>query len=283
METTNKTSRKDLYMIDPRNIIVVEGFNSRVNFDIDSLCESIKENGVLNPITSIKVTDSEGNEKYRLVDGERRYRSVMKLIEEGVEIARIPSIIIPEMSDAELLVQQIVRNDGKAFNEYEYMVACDKFIKYGWERAEIAKKLGKNIGLISYYLDHKNRDKQVLDLLKDGTISGSEVRRIYSNNKGNEENAVKEILDAKRRNEIKGKKTITINDLDLEGRTIVAKDSKAIAKALEKLFYYYNKYSENGTIDLSLDMSEMLSYLKDGKLITEVFEQALEDAKKEAM
>ena len=283
METTNKTSRKDLYMIDPRNIIVVEGFNSRVNFDIDSLCESIKENGVLNPITTIKVTDSEGNEKYRLVDGERRYRSVMKLIEEGVEIARIPSIIIPEMSDAELLVQQIVRNDGKAFNEYEYMVACDKFIKYGWERAEIAKKLGKNIGLISYYLDHKNRDKQVLDLLKDGTISGSEVRRIYSNNKGNEENAVKEILDAKRRNEIKGKKTITINDLDLEGRTIVAKDSKAIAKALEKLFYYYNKYSENGTIDLSLDMSEMLSYLKDGKLITEVFEQALEDAKKEAM
>ena len=109
------------------------------------------------------------------------------------------------------------------------------------------------------------------------------MRRIYSNNKGNEENAVKEILDAKRRNEIKGKKTITINDLDLEGRTIVAKDSKAIAKALEKLFYYYNKYSENGTIDLSLDMSEMLSYLKDGKLITEVFEQALEDAKKEAM
>lgn len=283
METTNKTSRKDLYMIDPRNIIVVEGFNSRVNFDIDSLCESIKENGVLNPITTIKVTDSDGNEKYRLVDGERRYRSVMKLIDEGVEIARIPSIIIPEMSDAELLVQQIVRNDGKAFNEYEYMVACDKFIKYGWERAEIAKKLGKNIGLISYYLDHKNRDKQVLDLLKDGTISGSEVRRIYSNNKGNEENAVKEILDAKRRNEIKGKKTITINDLDLEGRTIVAKDSKAIAKALEKLFYYYNKYSENGTIDLSLDMSEMLSYLKDGKLITEVFEQALEDAKKEAM
>ena len=39
METTNKTSRKDLYMIDPRNIIVVEGFNSRVNFDIDSLSD----------------------------------------------------------------------------------------------------------------------------------------------------------------------------------------------------------------------------------------------------
>ena len=132
METTvsNKTMRKDMYMIDPRNIIVVDGFNSRVDFDLDMLCESIKENGVLNPLTVIKTTDEEGNEKYRLVDGERRYRSVMRLIEEGIDIARIPAILIPNMSDAELLVQQIVRNDGKPFNEYEYALACDKFEKY---------------------------------------------------------------------------------------------------------------------------------------------------------
>ena len=77
---TNKTKNTDLFLIDPRNIVVVDGFNVRRDFDLDELKEQIKAKGVLNPLTVIAFKDDEGNEKYKLVDGERRYRATMLAI-----------------------------------------------------------------------------------------------------------------------------------------------------------------------------------------------------------
>ena len=49
----NKTIKGEIFKIDPRNIVVVKDFNSRTNFgDIDELAAQIKEQGVLNPISS---------------------------------------------------------------------------------------------------------------------------------------------------------------------------------------------------------------------------------------
>lgn len=67
---TNTTKRTDLFKVDPRNIVVMEGFNVRIDFDLDELKEQIKAAGVLNPITVIPFKDEDGNEKYQLVDGE---------------------------------------------------------------------------------------------------------------------------------------------------------------------------------------------------------------------
>ena len=75
---TNKTKNTDLFLIDPRNIVVVDGFNVRRDFDLDELKEQIKAKGVLNPLTVIAFKDDEGNEKYKLVDGERRYMEGME-------------------------------------------------------------------------------------------------------------------------------------------------------------------------------------------------------------
>ena len=55
----NATKRTDIYQIDPRNIVVVEGFNARKNFDLDELKEQIRKVGVLNPITVIPFKDKE--------------------------------------------------------------------------------------------------------------------------------------------------------------------------------------------------------------------------------
>lgn len=281
MTEINKRTKKDLFMIDPRGIRVEENFNSRVNFDIDSLVESIRENGVLNPITVIKETNNEGVESYRLVDGERRYRAVMKLIEEGVEIARIPAIFIPKMSDADLLTQQIVRNDGKAFNEYEYAIACKKFESYGFTKAEIARKLGKDSGLITYYLQHFTRDEKVQELIKTGLISGSEVRRIYREHKNDEQGAIDEILKGKQNAEKNGKKSITLSDLDVKGKTLTAKASKTILQGLDKLFEYYSKYChtvDGRMIDINLDISDVRDELRAGKTIDEIFTEARDRA-----
>ena len=61
---TNTTKRTDLFKVDPRNIVVMEGFNVRIDFDLDELKEQIKAAGVLNPITVIPFRDEDDNEKY---------------------------------------------------------------------------------------------------------------------------------------------------------------------------------------------------------------------------
>ena len=80
---TNATKRTDIFQIDPRNIVVMENFNARRDFDLEELKEQIKAKGVLNPITVIPFKDGSGVECYKLVDGERRYRATMLAIEEG--------------------------------------------------------------------------------------------------------------------------------------------------------------------------------------------------------
>lgn len=46
---TNATKRTDIFLIDPRNIVVMEGFNVRIDFDLEELKEQIKVAGELNP------------------------------------------------------------------------------------------------------------------------------------------------------------------------------------------------------------------------------------------
>lgn len=276
---TNKTVKTDLFKIDPRNIVVVDGFNNRVDFDIDELTESIKENGVLNPITVIRFKDSDGVERYKLVDGERRYRATMKAISEGAEIQRIPALFIPKLSDEELLIQQIVRNDGKPFNEYEMGKACYRFKEcFGRTVSEIAKMLGKNQGCIHYYMDHLNRDERIQELLKNNKITGAEVRRIYAAHKNkdtkeiDEPAAVQEILDAYNKVKATGKKKITSSDLSIDGKCKTVKDSKIIRAGIEMLVKYYEKYSNNYEDEFDIDFYEILDELKKGKLINEIMQ-----------
>ena len=94
MGNINVTKRTDIYNIDPRNVVVMDGFNVRRDFDLDELKEQIKAKGVLNPISVIKFKDEQGNEKYKLVDGERRLRATLAAIAEGTNIPRIKALFL---------------------------------------------------------------------------------------------------------------------------------------------------------------------------------------------
>lgn len=101
---TNITKRTDIYNIDPRNVVVVNNFNVRRDFAIDELKEQIKAQGVLNPITVIPFKDEDGNEKYRLVDGERRLRATLAAISEGADIKRVKALFLPRNTKEEDLL-----------------------------------------------------------------------------------------------------------------------------------------------------------------------------------
>ena len=250
---TNKTTKTDIYKIDPRNIVVEDGFNSREDFgDIDTLAKQIEENGVLNPISVVPFKDENVNEKYRLIDGERRYRAVMSLLDRGVSVDRIPALFQPKSADQKaLLVQQIIRNEGKGFNEMELAIAYKKLLDEGMTKEEIAEKIaGGKHSKVNYCLGHLNRDERIQKLIADGKVSGVLVRQIYSaHGKDDKDGAVKELLELAERVEGKietdgnskkaraTKKDLLSNDVQLR------QDSTAIRKGITLLLMYNEHYN----------------------------------------
>lgn len=270
----NKTTKTDIYKIDPRNIVVKDGFNSRTDFgDIQELADSIKaSNGPIKAISVVPFKDENGEEKYRLVDGERRYRAVMLLIEQGFDIPRIKAEFVPKnTTDIDLLVNQLQSNEGKAFNEYELGQAYKKFEDMGLSHKEISEKLGVARWKVDCFLKHLTRDERVQSLLKDGKISGVQVRHIYQQFK-DDEKAVKEILKMEKAREAKDAKKVTLKDADIYTND---KDTKVVAEGLKTLFLYIENYSQMGA-NISLDLEEVYKEItKGGKTIRSVFEHYL--------
>ena len=117
-----KSINVQVFNIDPRKIDVMEGFNKRVDFgDIDELAAQIKEQGLLEAITVVPYkNDANGEERYLLVNGERRYRALMKLINDGEDVGLVRANFLDvekdNITDADLYIQQYMRNEGKKFN-----------------------------------------------------------------------------------------------------------------------------------------------------------------------
>lgn len=275
----NKTTKTDLYKIDPRNIVVVDGFNCRKNFgDIDKLAAEIKAQGVLNPISVIPFKDEGGNDKYRLVDGERRYRAVMKLLNEGdTEIQRIPALFLSKsLSEEDMLIQQALRNEGDQFTPYEWGLLAKRLMdKCGLTMKEVSEKLGINIGTISRYLGYLELDPRLSGLIRDRLISGPNLDRVLNAYNGNEEAAYKEINKLLKSMEEKGATKVSLRDCDKGSKPVVFKDSTIIRKGLEKLISYVKDYQEENDCQIQLDIIGILSKLKGGTMIDEILENSI--------
>jgi len=280
MEQMNKTTKTDIYKIDPRAIVVKEGFNSRLDFgDINELAEQIKAQGILNPITVKPFKNEAGEDRYELVDGERRYRAVSLLIEQGYTIDRVPALFSSKtLSEESALIQQLLRNEGKPFTEYELGIAYKKFIDMGFSHKDIAEKLGVPGWKVDCSLAHLNRDERVQKLMKEGRITGVDVRHIYQSNK-NEEAAVNEILGLAKKADKKENKKISLKDLDFDAAYNVVKDTAAIKKGLSTLFMYIDSYSKGGKVDIELDIYDIFDKINKNKMnIKEIFEEAKKSA-----
>lgn len=285
----NKTTKTDLYKIDPRLVKVVDGFNSRTNFDLDELMPSIRENGVMNPITVQKEKDENGNEFYTLVDGERRLRSVLQLIKEGVDIPRIPALITSKSKTKdELLIEQYTRNQGKPFNEYETGLLIKKLVDFGYTPSEAVKKLGLQPWKV-IFLTHLERDPKVQELMKQDKISGPDVRRIYSayknpdTGKVDEQAAVKDIVETEKKiesGEVKAKK-VTVKAMGKGSKSVIIRDSADIRKGLGKLLEYYRDRCVDKGIEAELDLVDVYNKLGEKKTIDVIMDECIKAAQQE--
>lgn len=258
---SNATKRKDLFLIDPRNIVVEDGFNVRIDFDLDELKDQIKANGVLNPITVIAFKDENGNEKYRLVDGERRYRATMEAIGEGANIPWIKALKAPKDSTTEdLYIEQMMRNEGKRFTEYECALMFRRFKEeFGYSQVEIADKFKKSPAFVSKCLSLLDLPPYIQEKIVRGELSAKAAREIASSYETPKEQvkAAKSAVDSA----LKQGKAVATNK-EVLGNLKDSREAKSISEALRKVWAYLDGGSTLVDIDSLaklLDKTESLS------------------------
>ncbi len=136
MKQQRVKSTAEIYNI-PQSMIVPNPNQPRKRFDYDeleNLAQSIRENGILQPITVRKREDK----KYELVSGERRLRAARL-----VGMVKIPSIVI-NIDDKSSAMFSIIENlQRQSLNFFEEAEAIEKLVgEYAMSREEVAQKLG---------------------------------------------------------------------------------------------------------------------------------------------
>ncbi len=155
--------------------IITNNSQPRKFFDdtkIKELSESIKHNGLLQPIIVVKTL----NDKYMIVAGERRYRAT-KLA--GLD--KIKAIII-EMEEKDILRNALIENiQRENLNPVEEANGYKKIIEdFGYTHEQLANEVGKSRAYITNLLRILNLPNEVLSALKNNNITLGHAKVLLS-------------------------------------------------------------------------------------------------------
>lgn len=171
-----KTKKTDLLLIDPRNIVIEEGFNVREDYgDIKGLAESITRSGQIEPVVVSKIR---GTEQYVLTDGHRRMRAILKANEDGANIQYVKAIVSDNDPVHRLLTMVITGADKKPLTNLEEGEAYKRLKDEGINPKDIAARVGKSFVHVYAMMKLADAPDQVKAYIRKGEISGSTVTKL---------------------------------------------------------------------------------------------------------
>ena len=171
--------------------IVTNSNQPRKYFDngkMSELKDSIKNSGLLQPITVRKIS----NGKYEIVAGERRYRACREL---GMESVPVIEMNVGDARGYELSVlENIQRENLNPIEEAEsYLMLMEV---YGYTQEKLSEKLGKTRSSVSNKMRILKLPASVKEMVKKGEISYGHARTLLSlSDEKKIEEAAKEIIN----------------------------------------------------------------------------------------
>ncbi len=123
--------------------------------DIEELASTIKEHGLLQPITVVKKDDG-----YMIISGERRYKA--HLHNEAKTIKAYILDTTDEKVEELTLIENIQRNDLTDFETAKHIVRLWETGRYE-KKSDLAKKLGKSDSYISKAFSSLKLDDDILE------------------------------------------------------------------------------------------------------------------------
>ena len=140
---------------------------------IEELARSVKEHGIIQPLVVTKT----GDNKYRLIAGERRFRAAQKA---GLDT--VPVVVKETMTDGDVLqvalIENIQREDLNPIEEaYAYHQLHEEF---QLTQEEISKRVGKERSTVANFLRLLKLPDSVKKLLAAGQLSMGHARAILA-------------------------------------------------------------------------------------------------------
>ena len=245
--------------------IFVNPNQPRTNFDsneIDNLAVSIKELGIIQPITVRKVNEN----KYEIISGERRYRA-----SKIAKLDSIPCYIKAVENDTDLLKMSLVENVQRVdLDPIEIALTYERLInEYNLNIDIISKLVGKDRSTVSNYVRLLKLDPIIQSGIRDGFLSMGHGRALINiDDKKLQIEIYEQIISSNlsvRQTEkiVRGNKTLTSNN----SHSDVSKIYIDATNKFEKLFDSKVTLKENnkGKVTLSTSfksINELYSILK---------------------
>ena len=219
-------------------------YQPRKEFDrekLDELAQSIKENGVIQPII-VRQSPVIG---YEILTGERRYRASLL-----AGLRSIPAVV-KQLSDQEMMVQSIIENlQRENLNPIEEARAYESLVEKGFTHAEIADKMGKSRPYISNSIRLLSLPEQILSEVENGKLSQAHARSLVGLNKEQQDYLFQRIIEE-----------------DISVRKLEALLTEKKQKKLQKNDYFIQNEEEQLKKLLGLDVEIKLSKKDSGKII----------------
>jgi ParB family chromosome partitioning protein len=133
------------------DLINVSSFNTRKDLtagtedtSLDDLADSIRENGLLNPI----IVQREKDDNYELIAGQRRFLACKKL-----GWTTIPAIVREKMDDTDATILSLIENVHRAdMSPSDKAMAYQKIYQKYQNYEKVARETGVSTGTIKKYL-----------------------------------------------------------------------------------------------------------------------------------
>lgn len=162
------------------NDILPNPYQPRKTFiNIDDLAQSIKDNGLLQPIVVARIDN-----KDFLVAGERRLRAQKQLALGDTFFQKINSIIMPDLSMSQLKFYALIENiQRESMTLLETANAYKSLVDDGLSLQDIATKVGKGKTSVHRYVTIANQPSDILIAIeKAGIFSSTKIETILKSN-----------------------------------------------------------------------------------------------------
>lgn len=139
---------------------------------LDELKQSIKEKGVIQPITVRRIPDG-----YQLITGERRVRASRE-----AGLATIPAYVIEIGSDEEMLELALIENlQREQLNPIEVAISYRRLMdECGLTQEEVSQTIGKDRSTVTNFLRLLKLPEGIQVAVRHGDISGGHARALVA-------------------------------------------------------------------------------------------------------
>ena len=255
---TNLNTKNNLNVI-PIDYLSAGSWQVRKKFDeseLHSLSQSIKNNGIFQPI--VVVSNKEENGKYKIVAGERRWRAAQL-----ANIHEVPIILRDDLPPDKIVEISLLENlERSDLNPIEEAKGYEELInKYNYTQEKVAKIFSKSRPYITNFLRLLSLPDEIKYFIVDGKISVGHARAIINSDNSLEvaRNIIKKGLSVREVEKLLKRPKKSENTSELHKYLDI--ENELSNKIGLKTKISFNKEKKNGSLTINFKNLDQLEFI----------------------